>query len=236
MKDRFSSLRNGFRLCLCCIGFALTGCDFTPYEDYYNQAIDYSRKGNYKEALYYSNKAIKQNPNIVDSYFLRADCHIELDRWDKAIMDYQAILKIEPQNTLALYSLGISHGRMEGYKEAISLLNRAMTSPGAKEYGQKAGEYYLESNWSKANQKNAMYKVEIQFARGQAYLSNHEYDNAIADFKKLIAEAHFEDYSYYNLGKAYLGKKDSINACMHFIESAKLGYDQAKEKLKEHCI
>jgi len=52
----------------------------------------------------------------------------------------------------------------------------------------------------------------------------------------VIASRHFENFSHYNLGNAYLGKKDSLNACQHFIESAKLGYDKAKEKLKEHCI
>lgn len=235
MKGSFSFLRNGFRLCLCCIGFAFIGCDFTPYEDYYNRAIDYTRKGKYEDALYYSNKAIKQNPNVVDSYFLRADCHIELDRWEDALTDYQTILKIEPKNTVALYSLGIGYGRIERYEDAIFQFNKALNSPGVKEYGQKVGDFYLQSDLSKVNQKNTMYRVEIQFTRGQTYVLNGEYDKAIADFKQLIAEEHFEDFSHYNLGKAYLGKKDTLLACHEFTLSAKLGYLKAKKALKEQC-
>ena len=41
---------------------------------------------------------------------------------------------------------------------------------------------------------------------------------------------------YFLLGKAYVGKKDSINACDNFIKSAKLGDKEAREMLKQHCI
>lgn len=237
MKTSFSFLRNGLHLCIVCIGFAFIGCDFTPYEDYYNQAIDAQRKGDFKEALYYINKSIKQNPNITDSYFLRAECFIEFDDWETALLDYQKIVKLDPQNTMALYALATSNGRIEKYEKAISYFNEAYNSLGAIETGTKIGaSLYLANDFNHYNGKDQMFKVEIQFTRGQTYLMNHQYDSAIADFTQLIALEHFEKFSHYNLGNAYLGKKDSINACSHFIESAKLGYDKAKEKLKDHCI
>ena len=46
----------------------------------------------------------------------------------------------------------------------------------------------------------------------------------------------FAFHCYFLLGKAYVGKKDSINACDNFIKSAKLGDKEAREMLKKHCI
>jgi len=161
-------LRNGLRLCLFFIGFALVSCDFTPYEDYYNQAIDHTRKGDYKEALYYIDKSIRQNPNITDSYFLRAECKIELDDWEGALLDYQEIIILNPQNTLALYAAAALNGHLENYKLAILLYTKALNTPGAIDFGTQLESFTITANLD-YNLDEQMYKVEIQFSRGQAH-------------------------------------------------------------------
>jgi hypothetical protein len=56
---------------------------------------------------------------------------------------------------------------------------------------------------------------------------------------RLINNLNLEYHSCFigvKTGKAYVGKKDSINARDNFIKSAKLGDKEAREMLKKHCI
>jgi hypothetical protein len=80
---------------------------------------------------------------------------------EAAIHSFKKVLKDDPENASALYSLGISHSALGQYDEAISSINKAI------ELNPEKGSYY--------------------YGRGNAYLLAGEKDNAIADFKQAAA-------------------------------------------------
>jgi predicted Zn-dependent protease len=83
-----------------------------------------------------------------------------------AINSFQKVLKDDPQNASALYSLGISYSALGRYDDAISSINQAIDMSPEK------GSYY--------------------YGRGNAHLLAGEKDSAMADFEK-AAELGDED-------------------------------------------
>jgi hypothetical protein len=78
-----------------------------------------------------------------------------------AIHSFKKVLKDDPQNASALYSLGISYGALGQYDDAISSINKAI------ELNPEKGSYY--------------------YGRGNAHLLAGEKDNAMTDFKQAAA-------------------------------------------------
>jgi TolA-binding protein len=87
-----------------------------------------------------------------------------------AIHSFQKVLKDDPQNPSALYSLGISYENMGQYEDAISSINRAI------ELNPEKGSYY--------------------YGRGHAHLLAGEKESAVKDFKQ-AASLGDEDAKHY---------------------------------------
>ena len=87
-----------------------------------------------------------------------------------AIQSFKKVLKDDPENASALYSLGISYGALGQYDDAISSINKAI------EMNPEKGSYY--------------------YGRGNAHLLAGERDSAMADFKQAAAlgDEDAEDY------------------------------------------
>jgi tetratricopeptide (TPR) repeat protein len=89
---------------------------------------------------------------------------------EAAIHSFQKVLKDDPQNASALYSLGISYEDMGQYDDAISSINKAI------ELNPEKGSYY--------------------YGRGHAHLLAGEEESAVADFKQaaLLGDQDAKDY------------------------------------------
>jgi len=87
-----------------------------------------------------------------------------------AIHSFKKVLKDDPQNASALFSLGISYENMGQYDDAISSISKAI------EMNPEKGSYY--------------------YGRGHAHLLAGEMDSAMADFKQAAAlgDEDAEDY------------------------------------------
>ena len=75
----------------------------------------------------------------------------------------------------------------------------------------------------------------VYFYRGLNYVRIGEFDKAIADLTRLVSKRVYERDSYFLLAEAYLGKKDTLNACENFSKSANFGNQEAKEMLIKYC-
>lgn len=61
----------------------------------------------YTESVNYYDKAIKLKPYAIEARFGMIKACNALESWDKVKEQYEAILKIDPQNTTSLYWLGV---------------------------------------------------------------------------------------------------------------------------------
>jgi len=72
----------------------------------------------YTESISYYDKAIKLKPYAIEARFGMIKACNALESWDKVKEQYEAILKIDPQNTTSLYWLGILLYNRKEYDQA----------------------------------------------------------------------------------------------------------------------
>ncbi|MBC7401335.1 MAG: tetratricopeptide repeat protein [Mucilaginibacter sp.] len=99
--------------------------DMTPYysEGSYEVNVrlgwlNYLNK-NYNASQTYYARAVKIKPNAVEAKFGYVKPLSYLQSWDKVLDQYNAILKIDPQNTQANYWLGVIYYNRKQYDAAI---------------------------------------------------------------------------------------------------------------------
>ena len=217
------------------IALILYSCDFTTATEYYNLSVDYQEKGNYKKEQELLEKVLEKEPKFRPALFNHGANNSEFGNYEEAINDYQKIIDFDPDNTLVLMAIGNNYKRLEKYDTAVFYYNKALKTKGAF----KSDTIYIELNMMNEFDKDNEYYVQkcvIEYERGLAYLNNGKYDLAINDFKNTIEADYEKPISYYWIGEAYIGLKDSTNICQSFIKSAKLGFEDAKDKLREYCL
>jgi tetratricopeptide (TPR) repeat protein len=99
--------------------------DMTPYysEGSYELNVrlgwlNYLNK-NYNASQTYYARAVNSKPNAVEAKFGYIKPLSYLQSWDKVLEQYNAILKIDPQNTQANYWLGVIYYNRKQYDNAI---------------------------------------------------------------------------------------------------------------------
>jgi tetratricopeptide (TPR) repeat protein len=105
--------------------YAAAISDISPYysDDSYEINIrlgwlHYLNK-NYTASQTYYSKAVKLRPAGIEAKFGYVKPLSFLQSWDKVLEQYQAILKIDPQNTQANYWAGVIYYNRKKYAEAI---------------------------------------------------------------------------------------------------------------------
>ena len=220
----------------------LSSCDFTSAEEYYSQSFEFEENGDLKKAIELLDKAIDKKEKFRPALLNRGYYKTELGNLNGGIEDYLKLLKFDQDNTSALFNIGNNFSELDEHEKAIDYYSKALQTEGAlKSWASSdGGALAININFDlKRFDSDMDYNVldcEIYFERGLEYLKLEQFDNAISDIEKSLKADNAKRDCYFLLGKAYVGKKDSINACDNFIKSAKLGDKEAREMLKKHCI
>lgn len=222
--------------------FILSSCDLTTADEYYNRAIDLAEKARWEEAILSLDKAIDERPKFRPALFYRGYYKTNLGDFEGGIEDYNRLLEFDSDNTSTLVNVGFNYGSLGNHKKAILFYSKALNTEGAinrniDSLGRLRFIYSNRRVETFDDDKN--YNIpdyEIYYERGVQYLIIDHLDKAISDFNKSVRFNYQLRDTYYLLGMAYLGKKDSINSCRYFIKSTKLGNEDAREKLQIHCI
>ena len=211
--------------------FAFISCNLTSPEEYYSKAFKYEERGNYEKAIDMLDEAIKKKNQFRAALLNRGYYKTEIGDIHGAIDDYSDLLQFDSNNTAALYNIANNYS-----------VSKAINTEGAiKKWTVSNGGLVMinPTKYFDGSDKDLYYyvpKYEILYERGIEYLNSDLYDNAISDFKKSLDANYEKKNCYFLLVKAYIGKKDSLNACSNFIMSAKLGDKEAREMLKKHCL
>lgn len=213
----------------------LTSCDLKLDTDYYDHAVTLIENNKREEAILMLDKAIAANPKFRLALIKRGwNKAIWLDNYEDGIADFKKLLTFDPDNTLALYYIGYVYGDQFQHEKAIEYLSKALETEGALKENKIQVKLLLNTDYD----KEALFTVKasfIYYERGLQYVRLGEFDKAIADLNKSILEKTNQKDSYFLLGETYLGKKDTVNACVNFKEASKRGDQEAVEMLTKYC-
>jgi tetratricopeptide (TPR) repeat protein len=79
---------------------------------------------NYAESIQFYTKAIALKPYAIEARFGYIKPLSAIEKWDIVKQQYLEILKIDPQNTLANYWLGVIYYNRKNYTNAVKLFEK----------------------------------------------------------------------------------------------------------------
>jgi len=131
------------------------------YEAHMQLGILYAAKKN-KLALQYYDNALRLKPNSIEALYDRGMFYQEAEDYNKAMEDYNAILRIDPKNKEACFNLGYIHlAYLKVYRQAILHFTQAIR---------------CDSNY-----------LEAYYNRGISFENLGDIDHAAADYRKALA-------------------------------------------------
>ncbi len=132
-----------------------------------------------------------------------------LKNFQGAIDDFNAALKLDPENVNALYYRGYVYYELKKYPEAIKDFDKAIT---------------LDS-----------LDVESFFNRANAKFELKDYKGAIADYKSALTLDPKDRECYYNKAIAEYSVGNLEDVCHDLEQAAKFGDTMAAEVIKQLC-
>lgn len=185
------------------------------------------RKGDFKNALNHFNIALKKNQNQPELLSSRAACYLFLAKYDKAKVDLDLALKLDPKLASAYARQGQIANKNKDYTQTIVNTGRSITLDPKQSlaYGVRAIAFAQQKQLLQAL-KDADMAVANDPESGLAYyirgqlLANQKNDKPINDFKKAIelSPKYFEAYvSFAQLYANRLQWDKSVDVLSKFI-------------------
>ena len=157
---------------------------FAPILEKASQLIKHS---NFKTALSYLNKVLKEDPSNPQALYSRGKCYISLELFKEAIPDLLSLIQDYPSYEKNAYiALAMSFVGLNDYKTAIRQLSKGLSK------FPKFKDAYL--------------------ARGQLLAHQKIWDKAISDFYKVISTVPEDGKAYVSLAEALKSMGDIPNA------------------------
>lgn len=165
-------------------------------------------------------------------YQKRADDFLAKGEYDRAIADYNEVIRLNPQDAVAYYSRGFAYQyksdqirAFEDYKTATQLKPELSTQPMLqcviyKSIGSKNPDKAIE-DCSKTISTTANFALAY-FVRGNAYLDKKDNDQAILNYNKTVELNPKYALAYSNRGLAFCDKQDYVIAFADYNKAIEL--------------
>ncbi len=168
------------------------------------------RNGDYENAVAAYTEFLILKPRDVKTIYNRGRAYEELDMIDKAIADFETVLKEDPNHTNALLSMArYYHYRLEDYENSVFFLDKVIGLD-----GNNARAYLMRG---KSHQKLANLKEAMS-----------DYNSAI-NIDRDLGDAYIARGSL----KIFLNQKRS--ACQDFRSAQNLNQEGAEAIIKRYC-
>jgi tetratricopeptide (TPR) repeat protein len=92
--------------------------------DLYNKGVQETEKKNYKKAINYYEKALKEDPNFVFAWDNLGLNYRLMNNYDKAIECYERSLKIDPKGQMPLQNIAVAYQYKKEYQKALDAYKR----------------------------------------------------------------------------------------------------------------
>jgi tetratricopeptide (TPR) repeat protein len=123
--------------------------------------------------------------------------------YEKAITEFEALLRLWPGDKLALFDLGLCLYKLGKYQKCIDVLRRDPTG------------------------SSPLLLI------GESYLQIARYDSAMVYFNKVLAWSHDNAEAYYMIAVVYYKKGDQKSMILNLQKAAKLGNKDAQKTLRD---
>lgn len=196
-------------------------------------------EGHYPSALEALNHAIDRIPQGREKdvkaevvYFFRGAIYGHLGQSDKAIMDYNRVIEIDPNHARAYMLRGLEYVALGDLETALDNLDRIFElQPEIKllyaAHYSRAGLYAQRGEFERA-ETEFQTAIDLQPDQADAYsyravtLGGFDYQRALADFTRAI-ELQPDDADYYR-------KRGSVYQALGDFEQAKADFEQAVQR------
>jgi arylsulfatase A-like enzyme/Flp pilus assembly protein TadD len=156
-----------------------------------------SQHGRYQESVDKLTAAQKTDPNSVPVHYLLGLDYYRLKDFNKAIEEFQRVLQLSPDYSLATYQLGLSYGRAGDNTRAIETLKRALQlDPTNFAAAYNLGAVYLQQQMTteavaafRQSLTIAPEYVPAHLALGQVFMYQGQMGDAIAELRQVTALA-----------------------------------------------
>ena len=164
-----------------------------------------------KEALNFTEMAIRQYPEDAELYYLRGIINNTREKYAKALSDFNEAL--EWANDSIAYKIylgrGISQMNLMEYEQAMADFSKSIA---------------LNDTVASAYHSRALLNYEIK-----------DYHAAIDDFQRALDHSEGTPVLYFNMGMAYYRLDDLTNACPYFHRACTMGNTNACRMALMEC-
>ncbi len=137
-----------YKQCLNYLDLAIQVNDNETLNDvlYYYKAVTYVQTEEDSLAILALDSAIFFNNQKLKYFALRGDLHVKKEKWDKAIDDFNAILKIDPTHEPTKLQIGASLQQKGQFKEALQIYDELLSNnPQSADAYRLKGLLYLQA-------------------------------------------------------------------------------------------
>ncbi|QVL30990.1 tetratricopeptide repeat protein [Telmatocola sphagniphila] len=181
-----------------------------------------------KAASYFSEQITKEA--TADLHIRRAYVYKLEDKLEKALADFSAAVKLQPEDVLVWINRGDFYSETKDYDKAIEDFTEAIKID--EDYGYAyigRGNARLEKKEFEKALKDFGKALEIDpqdttalLSRGNAYLEQKEYDAAIKEYNEVLEIIPNSAYAYVCRANAQAAKKDFEKALADYTKSLKI--------------
>lgn len=203
-------------------------------------------QNDYEMALLHLEKYIggKSNPKNHYAYFNAAYCYYQLGQFDNALKYYKEYSSLNPTDKEAYLNIAYLFGYMGNSDSAIkyydkvlmidstnynALYNRSVENQIQKRFKQAAEDLELLKQYYPDDFNVVMDLAKIR-------IKEKKYFNAINELTRAIQIDSSNAEAYFLRGQCFIELARTHSACVDFQKAGELGYFEAYEMIKVHCL
>ncbi len=195
------------------------------------------------QAIPYLDEVLRQSPDNWKALFALAQIHLEAERWQPALDNFRAVLRLRPAHFPALLGAGEASRQVNDPVEAEKFLRQAVEADpqnadaadqlglalAAQNHGAEAKQWFQHAISLDREHAGAINNL------GVLYVKLGQTNDAIAAFQYGIETVPGDETLYLNLGRLYisLGQRDKARDLMQTLLARKPGDPVATRALKE---
>lgn len=191
-------------------------------------SVEYYRKGQVRDSLYWAEKA-NMLVNRRDLSLLLAGLYSSSKFYDKAVTIYESLLKKDSGDHEVRLYLGAVYSEQKNYKKAVEQFNLVAKQKGSSTY---LAHYYLARIYFEQNEKLNSKKIQDELRKSMA--AKPEFFDAVAMLGQIIQKTQGQEkaiqfYADFQKQKGPFAKLAELLS-QHYIEKGE--YDKAYEQLE----